>query len=600
MAWKAWNGPIFIPQAWHNSIISNPRHMLILLTIFLFIFIPILMLIFHLVRPRFSIQGFLAVLAGLAGWIMVFIGRGNNPQIITLLRWQPDNLFPVSPTMYIDDISWYFSLALASLSITVLLTSITQLGGSNNSEEAQAKDPHLVDKNRIPAAQDDSPSMLITSSYGDVNPNWQVWASMLILTSMGLVAVTAGNLLCLLLAWAALDLLELIILLLQVTQSSLRERIILAFSAKLSGIGILLIAVLISWSQNASLNYDSLPITISPLLVLAAGFRLGVLPLHIPLVHRLPINRHLGTLIRLVPAAASYILLVRVANIGIAGKITPYLLAFTVVAGVYGGVKWLISHNELEGRPFWLLGTASLSIASAVLNQPISCLAWALASLLCGGFIFSIPFRHQKLVPLFALGLFNFSALPFSPTWQGVTLFKYASNHSMDPFLFYFFAFFLIISQSFLLAGLIQHTLSGFYPDQNQKNPRVERWVWFLYPIGLLFTLASHMLLGVSIYPNLVQVPLFDWVTGPLVVIITGFIYYFSWHNRRSFESTTNSGMINLWNDLISLEWLYRYLWKIFRSIARLFTLISRVLEGEGGIIWALVLFALIFVLIQR
>jgi hypothetical protein len=574
--------------------------MLILLTIFLFIIAPVVMLIFHLVRPRFSIQGFLAVFTGLAGWIMVFVGRSDIPRIITLLHWQPVSLFPISPALYVDDISWYFALALVSLSMTALLTSIAQLGQSEISEKSQTQAPQQTDEHRNSSFQGALISLSDKSIDVEVNPNWQVWASILVLTSIGLIAVTAGNLLSLLLAWSALDLLELIILLIQVPHSSPRERIILAFSAKLFGLGILLIAILISWSQNTLLTFDKIPITISPLLVIAAGLRLGVLPLHIPLVHRLSINRHLGTLIRLVPAAASYILLIRIADIGITGKIVPYLLAFTILAGAYGGVKWLFSQNELEGRPFWLLGTGSLSIASAILNQPVACLAWAIASLLSGGFIFSKPFRHRNLIPLVALGLFNYSTLPFSPTWQGVTLYQYPPSDPMNQLLFYIFAFFLIVTQCLLFAGLFRHALTGFYPNARQKSIRVERWVWFLYPVGLLFTLSSHMLLGVLFLPNWSRIPLLDWIIGPLAIIITGVFIYFLWQNPHAFQPGTHSELSYFWNSIISLEWLYRYLWKLFRSIARIFTLISNVLEGEGGIIWALVLFALIFVLIKR
>jgi hypothetical protein len=574
--------------------------MLILLTIFLFIIAPVLMLIFHLVRPRFSIQGFLAVFTGLAGWIMVFVGRSDIPRIITLLHWQPVSLFPISPALYVDDISWGFALALVSLSMTALLTSIAQLGQSEISEKSQAQAPSQTDEHRNPSFQDALISLSDKSIDVEVNSNWQVWASILVLTGLGLIAVTAGNLLSLLLAWSALDLLELVILLIQVPQSSPRERIILAFSAKLFGLGILLVAILISWSQNTLLTFDKIPITISPLLVVAAGLRLGVLPLHIPLVHRLPINRHLGTLIRLVPAAASYILLIRIADIGITGKIVPYLLAFSILAGAYGGVKWLFSQNELEGRPFWLLGTGSLSIASAILNQPVACLAWAIASLLSGGFIFSKPFRHRNLIPLVALGLFNFSTLPFSPTWQGVTLYQYPSSDPMNQLQFYIFAFFLIATQGLLFAGFFRHALTGFYPNTSQINIRVERWVWFLYPVGLLFALSSHLLLGVLFLPNWSQIPLLDWIIGPLAIIIAGVFIYFLWKSPHAFQPATRSDLSYFWNSFISLEWLYRYLWKLFRSIARIFTLISNILEGEGGIIWALVLFALIFVLIKR
>src|SRR4030066_2196606 len=104
--------------------------MLILLTIFLLLFIPFAMLILHLARPKFSIQGFLVVLAVLAGWPMVLLAKSAVPQTITLLRWQPVSFFPISPALLIDDISWYFALAVISLALTSVVTSIAQLGQS--------------------------------------------------------------------------------------------------------------------------------------------------------------------------------------------------------------------------------------------------------------------------------------------------------------------------------------------------------------------------------------------------------------------------------------------------------------------------------------
>src|SRR4030042_5066795 len=104
--------------------------MLILLTIFLLLFIPIAMVILHLARPKFSIQGFLAILAVLAGWILVIFARQGIPQTITLLSWTPAVFFPNIPTLLIDDISWYFSLALISLALSSVVTSIAHLGRS--------------------------------------------------------------------------------------------------------------------------------------------------------------------------------------------------------------------------------------------------------------------------------------------------------------------------------------------------------------------------------------------------------------------------------------------------------------------------------------
>ncbi len=574
--------------------------MLILLTIFLFIFTPFAMLILYLVRPKLSIQGFLAVLAVLVAWPMVFLARSDIQHVITLLQWKPESLFPISPSLLIDNISWYFALALSSLSLTVVITSIAQLGQSSKLDHIPAQKITQVNEGTNTIEGGNSLNEPAAGYEPGSTPDWVLWASILALTSFGLVAVTAGNMLTLLLAWAALDIIELIILLGQMLQSKTRERIILAFSAKMAGIITVLMAGIILWSQGASLSFEAISLPVSTYLVLAAGLRLGVLPFHLLFTQGLPIRRGLGTVLRLVPAASSYILLVRVSYVGVTGNITPYLLGLATLAGLYAAVKWLGAKDELSGRPYWLLGTASLAIAAAILNHPAGCLAWSIASLLSGGLIFSMPIRHRNLIPLIALGLINLSALPFSPTWQGTELYQYSSYFPVNLTLFSLFSFFFLLIQSFLLAGFFRHVLRGIFPATEASPEHIERWVWFLYPIGLIFIELTHVLIGWWFHPNLNEVPLSGWIMGPLALVITGLILFIAWRRLRPFSLLSRLTKTNFWNNLLSLDWPYRLLWKSFRTISRLFGVISTLLEGDGGILWALVLFALIFVFLQR
>jgi hypothetical protein len=576
--------------------------MLILMTIFLLLFIPLAMVIIHLVRPKFSIQGFLVISAVLAGWPMVFLARSAIPQVISLIIWQPVSLFPNSPTLLIDDTSWYFALALISIALAVIITSIAQLGQnlmlgqntkSNNIEvgEVQGKSEEVISSGR-PA----------TSVENGSTSNWQSWAGILVFTSFGLVAVSAGNMLTLMLAWAALDIIELVILLGRVLQSKSRERIILAFTARMAGIGMVFLAGIIPWSQGTSLTFESISRATSLYLILAAGLRLGVFPLHLPLIQQLPMRRGLGTVLRLVPAASSYILLIRVAKVGVIGAATPYLIILTTLAGLYAGINWMNARDELHGRPFWVLGTSSLAVASAILNQPSACFAWSIASLLSGGLIFSTSMRHKNLLPIVFLGLFNFSALPFSPTWMGTTLFQYNNSFSdtINPPLFYFLSFTFLLIHSLLLAGFFRHAFRGVISTPEVAKEHVERWVWFLYPVGLIFIAVTHSLFSVFLQPNLNDIPMISWIMGALAVLLSVLIGYLSLRYPQFFPYKDQSIKNSPINNLLSLEWLYRFFWKLFRLITKLVGLLSTILEGDGGILWALVLFALIFVFLQR
>ncbi|OGO11950.1 MAG: hypothetical protein A2Y53_01475 [Chloroflexi bacterium RBG_16_47_49] len=576
--------------------------MLILLTIFLLLFIPFAMLILHLARPKFSIQGFLVVLAVLAGWPMVLLAKSAVPQTITLLRWQPVSFFPISPALLIDDISWYFALAVMSLALSSIVTSIAQLGQSLKPDLIK-NDPkvEVIDVQAHPEVVASFSKPALSIEYTSTS-NWQSWAGILIMTSLSLVAVTAGNLLTLLLAWAALDLLELAILLSQVLQSKSRERIILAFTARMAGIGMALLAAIIPWSQGISISFEAINQSTSVYLLVAAGLRLGVLPLHLPYIQQLPHRRGLGTVLCLIPAASSYILLVRIANIGVLGAASPYLLGLTALAGLYAAIHWIIAVDEIDGRPYWLLGTASLAIASAISNQPTACIAWSIASLLSGGLIFSMSMRHKNLIPIASFGFIGLSTLPFSPTWLGMTLYQFvgASSDAIIAPLFYLLSFAFLLIHSLLLTGFIRHIIRGVFYLGEQPAEHTEKWVWFLYPIGLVFILVTHYLIGFLLYPDLNELPLSGWIMGVVALIISVALWYLLRRYLYALPHRDQSNQASPLSIFFSLEWFYRLFWGLFRILARMNALLSTILEGDGGILWALVLFALIFVFLQR
>ena len=375
------------------------------------------MVVLHLVRPRLSIQGFLAVLAVIAGLVMVFLARSDIPNIIVLIKWKPESLFLTPPSLFIDEISWYFTLALVSLAFTVVITSIAQLGLSQRSGQLSTRttatelEDRLVDSvngSDFRSLNDDAVASaeLSAVSGSDQMPNWVFWITVLLLTSVGLLAVTSGNLLTLVMAWSALDIIELIILMGLLPQSENRERVIIVFTARLAAIITVLMAGLVLWSKGGTLQINSVPQSVSVLLVLAAGIRLGVFPPQHLYTRALPIRSDLSTVLRLISAASCFILLVRVSNSGVSAPIVPYLLSFFILVGLFAAFRWLGAKDELEGSPYWMLGSASLAIAAAIIHAPFACLVWSLCQSAFRWVDFLIflapsqpasPFRHRSV-----------------------------------------------------------------------------------------------------------------------------------------------------------------------------------------------------------
>jgi len=111
--------------------------------------------------------------------------------------------------------------------------------------------------------------------------------------------------------------------------------------------------------------------------LIAAGLRLGVLPLHLPYGKENVVRRGFGTSLRLVSAAASLILLARIPAESLHSVISPYLLILAGITALYAGWMWLRSSDEILGRPFLVLCMASLAVADSLRGNPTGSLGWA-------------------------------------------------------------------------------------------------------------------------------------------------------------------------------------------------------------------------------
>ncbi len=558
------------------------------------------MAILRWVRPKLGIQGFLAVLAVLAGLVMGALARLDIPFTIVLSHWAPTSLFAISPTLQIDDIAWYFSLALISISFTTVFTSIARSGQTikPTSVTGQNNLNHIDEgESNQPAKQDGQPA---PSDNGVSIHGWLLWVIILLITSLGLLAVGAANLLTLLLAWVAIDLVEIPILMGHTLRSDIRERISIVFSSKMISFGLVIAAALILWALRGSLNISDITYPASVLLILAAGFRLVSIPLQFPLRPGSFMRSELATILYLAPAASSYILLVRLAPLGINESFSAILLFIILLIGIISAIRWLSATDEQSGSAGWMVGSASLVIGAALLRQPLACLAWSLASLLSAGLLFSMFIRRRSLIPLIILGIFNLSTLPFSPSWQATSILQSPSNLLDLPFLFTFASIVFLLIQSLLLAGFIRHSLRGVYPSAEDKSQHIEQWVWVVYPVGLAVIALTHLVIGWLIVPQLGELSLFAWISGPLTMIVASLLLFITWRAPQPFSFLNRYPKILTSNKLLPHGWFYSLSWQFYKAVSRLIGLFSTILEGDGGILWALVLFALIFVFMQK
>jgi len=512
--------------------------MMILAAILVALLFSILVLGLSFTRLRPGLLWLLVLLGTLVAWALVILAGKNLPIEVVLITWDPEFLLGSSPMLLLDKTVWPFAVAVVTISLAVLLTDIVH--------------------------------------FRELDP--QVWISNLALGGVGLLAVVAGNPLSLLLAWSVLDISELIVLLIRVTGSRERERVVVAFSVRVAGMFLLLTAMLQARYLNSTLSFQTIQPEATGLLLLSAGLRLGVIPPAQPYLSEPYLQRGLGSFARLVPLVSSLALVVRIATMG---TISPWLSLFlflTSITALYASINWLRAENELRGRSYWILGFAALAIAAAAQGLEGASAAWGFALLFSGSMLFLFSFRHRNLIMIPFLGLVGFCALPLTPAWEGISLFNDIP---------WGYRIIFIIALTLYLLGYLKHS-------RISKNDagEVERWMWLVYPIGLLILPITHI--GLSYLQkeqiqNIISFVAPNWWYGFIPLTISAILLILNHREGIAFPPVF-IGIV----EKINLDFFPRFFWRMYRLVGRLITLFSKLLEGEGGVLWALLILILL------
>jgi hypothetical protein len=497
------------------------------------------MLAINLRRPKFSYFWLLAASASLLVWPIILISLTRLPVEIKLINWQPEEVFSISPALLIDITSWPFALALVTLNLAVVLTAVA--------------------RNLNPT--DD------LSIWGDL-------ASPLAITAASLLAVVAENLLTLILTWTLLDLLEMFLWLGKTRNSSKNQSIIISFSMRLVGVAILIWTAISAYSAQPQFSLVAIPAQFNTYLLIAAGLRLGVVPLTLPSPGDLPARRGVRVISLLAPQATNLALLVRVAAVVASSLLSPYVFVLAGIIALYAGFSWIRSKDELEGAPFWVLGISSLALAATIRAEPAASIAWGIALLLPGGLLLLYSSRQRWLFPLLVLAALSFTGLPLTPTWQGVRLYAPPFQLLSLP---------LIVAQGLMVAGYLLHALRPATPLVG-----AERWVLIIYPWGLTLLPLTHWLIALWSHPGSFPGWVMLWPAALSVVIVV----LIFWLTRRG--GRVQGSLLNRPRKPLKLSGFYKLLTSILRPIRSMLTIASTILEGNAGILWALLIVILL------
>jgi len=516
-------------------LIQYSRIMFILLPILLLFLTALALMTIRSMRSNFRYSWMIAGGGATLALIGIFLWQYRFPESIALGPWQP--VTPVShvPSWLVDASSWPYALSLVALAVAFIFTS-------------------LVRAENHPVA----------------------WAGTLLITSLGILAVTAENPLTLILAWTSIDLVELIILLRSKGSGRQIRGFVAAFTSRLAGSGMVLWAALVCVANGTQLDFHTNSERVGIYLLLAVGLRLGLLFRQLPNLEEKVIQHGFGTTLQLVSTTATLSLLAKVVIVAPNSSFSIILIILAALMAIIFSWKWIRSSDEISGRPFWMLAISSFSLAACVNGNPTGSIGWGVMLVLAGGLLFLNSARQKATIWLPFLGVMGISALPFTATaaaWQ-------AGNPNS-----WYIAGLFIPAQTLLSAGFIRHALLRGKPSLDSQ----ERWSKVIYPVGLFLLAALTILLGLWGWDGALQIG--QWWAA--IISITLAIVFTFLYSRRLFRMPL-SRSTNQWTRFISSErisWLFARVYAFFHRVANI---ITSSLEGEGGLLWSFLLLALI------
>lgn len=397
-----------------------------------------------------------------------------------------------------------------------------------------------------------------------VGAAWHSWAPSLVVGAATYLAIVSGDSLTLVFCWTLLDILTAILLLLYVQRASQRRALFSACFLNLPSSLILLAA----WT----LSFYGGELT-AALVVLAVIFRFGLLAPHLRLIETSSLRDDLGTTLLLVPMAATLAALTRSPALLEPAR-SVFLLVLLIVC-LYLSFRALLDPKS-NWHVLWELAAAGLAIAAAIGGQTLAVIAFS-SQVLVGNAVKALVQNLPKFrLPAALLAATLLLGLPLTASQYSLSVYTNWSS----PVIFGF----LLVQAALLAAWLRRARL----PRESSAPP--EAWMRNVEWLALAVVPVVYVLLGVGLLPIFgqpTQPPL--W---PLAVVgLMTMALFFGTPRLVTFASPRFRQVVEL---LFSLEWLEIMSRLLSKGASRVLTFANLLLEGKAGVLWAMLLMALL------
>jgi hypothetical protein len=397
-----------------------------------------------------------------------------------------------------------------------------------------------------------------------VNEPWLNWAVSLALAGSSLFALVSDDLLTFAFLWILVDTITALWLLRLVTKATERYG---AFDFLLPNVAasFLLMAanVLVAYGGDAA----------NLLILIAAAMRLE---LFTPLLKEIQSDQQSirESVLRLLPMTSVFVLLTRLT--AFSGPMFFVALIFISLFALINVFHWLQKNNH-SGIEYFERGFAALALLASALGQSGAVFAFGLFALVGSSVLYLAQnagrFRWLVIVPsaLILVGLpfrqiIEIEQATAVPSWPAIVFL---------PLL------------ALLVAGWMRKA-----PQSSQEEPYGEPWMRSIRWLGLFVIPVVFLVFILVSPPSLTQETEFIWWPAAGVLILTLLSVFALEGAQPKLSLSTNWS--NFFQVVLSMAWLKAIGSAILNALDWILRMMNRILEGQAGILWALLLIALL------
>lgn len=407
-------------------------------------------------------------------------------------------------------------------------------------------------------------SFFLTEVRHAMSAPWLNWAVNLALGISSLLAVFSADLLTLAFFWILIDLVTTLAWLRFVTRPEERWVALNFLLANIAASFLLLSAwILLGFSSQ----FGNLLTIVSTIL------RLGVISSS-P-ASRLDSNQ--TSYLRLLPMASVLVLLSR--PLALEGVTLIAMLAFLLPLAFFNALRVNQPADVGQGVQFVERGFATLTVMAAAVGQPTIALSLGLVTLVVGSLLSLAKSVRSWRWPIILVTVFFLCGLPFATI-------EATSRTALILLVF-------LPVYAALVSGWARSAL-GEAPEVPVNEP----WMGVIRTLGLLIIPSIFGLLAIGLAPapsNPIQTV---WWPGIALIALTALIFFAG--RRASRLLHVSQSLIASIESVVFSRWLPTAFEWILGALGWVLRMMNRVLEGQAGVLWALLLIALLLSLASQ